>query len=179
MHPGHRYADGLIGFPLHLPGLRLLRRHSNRNLAPVGAADRDLHHFLIVERRDLQPVHVRLRHFLHPHSLPDPALSCVEHASPLQLLFSSAVVGLIRKIPHAHDELIFSLPQEICHIHGKRQITSQMLFRQSLVDVDSGELIHCAKVEEPAPARSSLHLSRQHPSVPEHLARMKAPLRPR
>ena len=115
-------------------------------------------------------LYVFLRHPFHPYGLPDPALGCVEHAAPSQLLLAFSRVTGIRYILHAKGNHIVPFMHMIRNLHGKWQIPAIMLADPASIDIDHAVLIHCPEMQEQA---LILHLYLHMPLIPEKLIRLK------
>ena len=76
--------------------------------------------FLFGKRRDPHMPDVGLRNCLHPHRLPDPALSVIEHAPGIKGLLAAALIAFVCVIPHEHFEFIVAGLHIIRHIEAER-----------------------------------------------------------
>ena len=110
--------------------------------------DYDTDFFLIRFRDRLHFFYILFRHSFQPDSLPDPALSRIEHTASFQLLLSSGMIRCITQIFHSHNQFIFSCLHCLCNLKFKRQIPTCMPSDPLSVHPYNARLIHSSKVKK-------------------------------
>ena len=108
----------------------------------------DMNFSLIVIRGQIKFADIGFGNPFHPYRLPYSALRRVEHAAPLQRLFSPRMVRGIAGVLYAYGQGIIPLPEEWGNICFKRQITARMRTHSLPVQIDVGNLVNSPKMKD-------------------------------
>ncbi len=114
----------------------------------------DLHHALIIPRRDAQRADVFRRNALGPYRLPNAALRRVPHTAALHALFAAAKGRGVRVIAHGHDQLCRTVRRRKARqVNGKGRVSAHMTANLQPIAPNHGALVHGTEVQQQPPVR--------------------------